>query len=167
MFDRWFKIRSRRLSAVLFFGCSIASIDAPASATVVLQPGASAVSSNDTGGAAFGGNRRVAEESATGQFHWSWLIIAALIGLAPLAIERVYRKNSSRRRYSRMDISMLETELDELRAQNCRHRAILGPLYSLSDGIEINDAEGRQLYSNAKYRELFPGDVPTAVENVR
>lgn len=54
-----------------------------------------------------------------------------------------------------MDITKLETELDELKAQNRHNRAILDPPYSLSDGIEINDAEGRQLYSNAKYRELF------------
>jgi CheY-like chemotaxis protein len=141
---------------MLFLGCSFASIDAPASATITLQPGAPAVSSNDTGGETWGHNRRVVDETATGQFHWSWLIIAALVGFAPLAIERVYRKKSSRRRYSRMDITMLETELDELKAQNRHNRAILDSLYSLSEGIEINDAEGRRLYSNSKYRELFP-----------
>ena len=94
--------------------------------------------------------------AATQQSPWSWLIIAVLIGLAPLAVERVYRKKTARRRYSRIDITLLETELGELRALDSRNRAILEPLDWLSDGIEITDAEGRQLFCNAKHREFFP-----------
>ncbi len=145
MFDRWCTARFRRLTVALVLGGSIAAIGATASATVVLEA--------DSGN---GPVRRIADAPATQPSLWPWLLIAALIGLAPLAVERYYRAKASRRRYSRLDITLLETELAELKVLDRRHRAILEALDRLPDGIEISDAEGRQLYSNAKHGEFFP-----------
>ncbi len=82
MLDRWNTARIRRLFSALILGFTIASMGATASATVVPQPGAPEASSKGTAAAAIGS----AGDAATQQSRWSWLIVAVLIGLAPLAV---------------------------------------------------------------------------------
>ena len=116
MFGNWRGARYRWISAAIVLGCIISWVGASASATVLTDA--------DTA-TSVAGNARVAPEIRGGETSgtpWSWLIIAALIGLAPLTIERLRRRKAGVRRYSRMDISMLETEVADLRALESLHR---------------------------------------------
>jgi CheY-like chemotaxis protein len=160
MFHRWLNISCPARAALVVVGLCIA-IQSPAKATVVLQSGSAGVEATGSGGAPQERIRPSRNETVSRGVHWSWVVLAAMIGFAPLAIERIYRKSVSRHRYTRMGVTMLETELEELKAQNRRLQAILDALNTMPDGMEINDDEGRQIYSNAKYRELFsaPADL--------
>ena len=135
MIIRWFRARYRKIPAAIVAGSLIASAGASAFATVVTEMDAVNLPIVAADDASIGPEARGA--SATGAFDapWSWLIIAALIGLAPLTVERYFNRKSAKRRYSRLDITMLETEVVELRALESLHRESAARLRNLTANI--------------------------------
>ena len=134
--------RYRRFLPALVLGCSILAIGATASATVVLEPSSKAWSdgprqglgqpSKPTGGASRRSETGFDDATSRPNPPWSWLIIALLIGLSPLAIERINRAKATRRRRSRLGTTMLEAVLEPLRARHSCHLAGLAQSALLS-----------------------------------